>query len=492
MYLAINKLESTPPMAHALLSQTMLMKTQTTMDCQQCIWGEPIAEAPPCTIDHDDSCTLKRLIDSTEIHQGELTTARFGNYTLTTALQPIYSLSHEKAIGYEALVRGRAGKETISPWEIFSSADGFEQTVHLDRLCRTIHLHNYQRHVAEDAWLFLNINPQVVIEGRHSGSFFRQLLASTGIPPERIVVEILEHAIDDEQLLAEAVDYYREIGCLIALDDFGSGHSNFERILRLRPDIVKLDSGMIRQAGDNVIARRIMPNLIAMLHEAGCLVLMEGVENQEEALIALECNVDFVQGFYFAKPAPPQRLKVEQRDQFSRLNRLYKEQFDHHMRQREADLLHYKHHFAQGAAFYAAGIELDIACRQLLGMPRVQRCYVLDEQGSQIGDNLYPPHHRSPQNNRFRPLSDTRGANWNRKPYFRNAIIHPGKVKVTRPYLSITGVEMCITLSICIEVEEQLRIICCDLSYQDDAANPLSEGLTDKDKLPGATAAFSS
>jgi len=445
----------------------MLMKNRQPMDCQQCIWGETRAEMLACAAEHDDACALRRLVESADLRHGELTTAHFGGYSLTSAFQPIYSLSHERVIAYEALVRGSDGKATISPWEIFSSTDSFEQTVQLDRLCRAIHLQNYQRHIDNEAWLFLNINPQVVIGGRRYGSFFRELLDSTGIAPERIVVEILENAIDDEQLLAETVRYYREMGCLIALDDFGSGHSNFERILKLCPDIVKLDSAMIRQAGDNVIARRIMPNLIAMLHEAGCLVLMEGVETEEEALIALECNVDFVQGFYFSTPLAPHRLPAEQRMPFSRLNRLYQEQFDQSTRQHEQELRHYKQQFSRSAALYAAGIELDTACRQLLAMPRVQRCYVLDALGSQLGENRYPAQRRWPQNKRFRPLADTRGANWNRKPYFRSAIGHPGRINLTRPYLSITGVEMCVTLSIGIEVEEELRILCCDLSYRD-------------------------
>ena len=456
------------------------------MNCQQCIWGQQPPERPPCDAAASDRCALKTLVENADIHQGELTTARFTDYTLTSAFQPIYSLSHERVIAYEALIRGKRGTETISPWEIMSSADSFEATVQLDRLCRVIHVHNFKRHFDEDAWLFLNINPQVVVSGRHFGTFFHELLESTGIPPQRIVVEILEHAIQDEQLLADAVHYYRNMGCLIALDDFGSGHSNFERILQLRPDIVKLDTRMIRQAGDNVIARRIMPNLIAMLHEAGCLVLMEGVETREEALIALDCNADFVQGFYFAKPATPQRLKTQQREQFSQLNRLYKEQFDQVTQQREKDLTHYRHHFAQAAAFYAAGIDLNIAGQQLLTLPRVQRCYVLDEMGSQWGDNLYPPNRDNAENIRFQPLSDTRGANWNRKPYFRNAIVHPGKVKVTRPYLSISGVQMCITLSICIEVEEQLRVVCCDLSYDDEVDNPLWEEQPGTESLPSA------
>jgi hypothetical protein len=92
---------------------------------------------------------------------------------------------------------------------------------------------------------------------------------------------------------------------------------------------------------------------------------------------------------------------------------------------------------------------------------------VLDGLGSQLGDSRYPLNHRRPRSSRFQPLADARGANWSRKPYFRNAIVHPGKVKVTRPYLSITGVELCITLSICIELGGERRILCCDLGYQE-------------------------
>lgn len=450
------------------------MKNSNPADCQQCIWGDGNRQTTHCSTEAEGSCTLKCLIERGNVRHGQLTTAHFNGYSLTTALQPIYSLSHERPIAYEALLRGKEGEALISPREIFSSVTNFEQTVQLDRLCRAIHLHNYQRHISGEAWLFLNINPQVVIGGRNYGSFFQELLDSTGIAPERIVIEILEHAIDDEHLLAETVHYYREMGCLIALDDFGSGHSNFDRILRLQPDIIKLDSHMIRQAGNNLIARRIMPNLIAMLHEAGCLVLMEGVETEEEALIALECNVDFVQGFYFADPQKPHHMQSDRSELFNHLNELFKLRFDQLNCQREQELLLYKKRFAQSAAFYANGIELEIASKQLVTMPRVQRCYVLDEQGSQLGDNLYPHKTYALQSKRFAPLSDTQGANWNRKPYFRNAIADPGRVKITRPYLSVIGTDMCVTLSICIEVNEELRVLCCDLQYQDQQQSNIS------------------
>lgn len=444
----------------------MMMDNSLTVGCRTCIWGKEPLRYAPCEDFSRGNCALKNLVDSAKISEEELTTAHLDSLKLHSALQPIYSLSHERVIGYEALIRGTREGLPVTPWEILSSTDNLEQTVYLDRLCRTIHIRNFQRHIRDNAWLFLNINPKVVVGGSQFGSFFSHLLHSTGIPPQRIVVEILENAIMDEDLLAETVAYYRTMGCLIAIDDFGSGHSNFDRIMRIQPDIVKMDTTMLRQAGNNVVARRIMPNLVAMLHEAGCLVLMEGVETEEEALLALDTNVDFVQGFYFARPAEPKKLKPKEA-LFTRLNQGYQQNYEDSRRKRQEQLTSYKRKFAQAAAFYTSGIELHAAFGQLLEMESVQRCYVLDDQGKQLGESHYPMTRQVPINTHFLPLADTRGANWNRKPYFRNAIVHPGKVKVTRPYLSLSGVELCITLSICVELNETMQVLCCDISYHD-------------------------
>src|SRR5690606_3189599 len=90
---------------------------------------------------------------------------------------------------------------------------------------------------------------------------------------------------------------------LVAIDDFGAGESNFERVWRLRPDIVKLDRAMITEAAQNPLVQRILPGIVSLVHEAGALVVMEGIETERQALIALKSDVDFVQGFYFLRPS---------------------------------------------------------------------------------------------------------------------------------------------------------------------------------------------
>ena len=70
----------------------------------------------------------------------------------------------------------------------------------------------------------------------------------------------------------------------------------------LRPDIVTLDRCILAQASEHSHIERVLPGLVSLLHESGQLVLMGGLSTERDALIALECNVDFVQGAYLRGP----------------------------------------------------------------------------------------------------------------------------------------------------------------------------------------------
>lgn len=80
--------------------------------------------------------------------------------------------------------------------------------------------------------------------------------------------------------------HHPRLGCLLAIDDFGAGHSNFDRILQLNPGIVTLDRRFARQIENNLRARRLLPLIVALLHEASAFVLLEGLELHTQAMIA--------------------------------------------------------------------------------------------------------------------------------------------------------------------------------------------------------------
>jgi len=397
------------------------------------------------------------------------TIAAFGTLKLGSHFQPIFSLAHQRVIGFEALLRatdheGRAR----APLEVFGAVHNRADTILLDRLCRAVHLHNFARHNVEPAWLFLNVNPQVVVEGKRYGAFFREQLERVNFPPHRVVVEILESALADQSLLTEAVEYYRDLGCLIAIDDFGAGHSNFDRICGLRPDIVKFDRLLVTQAAANRNIRAIMPGMVSLLHEAGSLVVMEGVESEFEAMIAMDSDADFVQGFYFARPnRVPVGINGQAPafgslfDQFRRVNAIDRASY-------RSEIAPYINGIGYASVMLKSGRPLESACASFLELPRAQFCFLLDADGLQIGSNVYAPHLQvTPPDPRYAPLNDARRANWSRRHYFRRAVAQPEKVHVTRPYLSVTRATPCLTTSIAFQHDGRLQILCGDVSWDD-------------------------
>ena len=106
-----------------------------------------------------------------------------------------------------------------------------------------------------------------------------------------------------------------------------------------------------------------------------------------------------------------------------------------------------------------------------LAVAGVQRVYQLDQAGYQVGANAESPDIKA-ADPRFEPCADAAGANWYRRPYFQRAMRSPGKVQISRPYLSIRDARTCVTMSIAFESEDGLRVLCTDLDYEQ--AEPLS------------------
>lgn len=387
----------------------------------------------------------------------------FGGKRLDSAFQPIYSLAHRRIVGHEGLLRAsKLGSKNVPPIQVFNGEAGYigdAQAVFLDRLCRTIHLHNYQQEQANHLWLFLNVSAQVINRRRDHGPFFAELMESYGISPKRIVIEIVEGIIPDARLLDEAIKFYRDAGCLIAIDDFGAEASDIERIWRVSPDIVKLDRKLISSAETNEKARRILRATVGLIHECGSLALIEGVENREQAIIALESNADLVQGFYYAMPTSEPLFKGdggigELADQkpAGNLNRLQP-----YMAEFKTALASLSNSQSQDRN------ALTISCDSLLGMEKIDCCYVLDAEGRQIGETIVGK--QLPKLTPFLPLESAAGADWSRKPYFYRAIFQPGELQVSRPYLSLASSRLCVTLSSTYQVEGQTRVLCCDVEW---------------------------
>ncbi len=183
--------------------------------------------------------------------------------------------------------------------------------------------------------------------------------------------------------------------------------------------------------------RRILPGLVSLIHEAGCLVVMEGLETAEHGLIAMESDVDFVQGYYFGEPRSCLTADEDYREVLNELFNCFQERVRRQSSSERSMLAHYSKKFEDAATLFRLGGEPDQAFAEFLALGGVQRCYLLSSEGVQVGANIGTREAARRLDPRYLPCADAQGANWFRRPYFRRALSQPMAVQISRPYLSI-------------------------------------------------------
>jgi len=409
------------------------------------------------------------LVANDELTQANDSISRhYRGLTLRTAFQPIFSIAHRRAVGYEALVRSDDVHGKPFPIDkLFSLPKSSKDSLQLDRLCREIHIKNFSAQNTTNEWLFINLNSQCLANEKPHIGFMDSLFSLSGIAPHRVVIEILESEIKDRDYLKQLVDHFKAMGCLLAIDDFGAGHSNFERIWEIEPDIVKIDRSLIKHAAENSKIKRILSGMISLIHETGCLVIVEGVETKHEALTAIEAQADMLQGFYFAKPEGKIKLNTTIASSIDNLIELQTYQARKSTIALDQHFKRFRHLFDQALAVFKESGTLKDCEKLIFTEPRAIRYFLLDASGHQIGSNIHAAKYEKGFTKQLSPLLAGDNASWSHKHYHYRAINYPDKLQVTRPYLSVAGKHMCVTVSKTVEVQGETYVFCCDLDWQD-------------------------
>lgn len=414
-----------------------------------------------------------RLSAALRREDGQWTIALDG-LVLKSVFQPVYSLSHGRPVGHEALVRAfDASGASVEPQQALRGDGSFSDLLRGDRAARTIHALNFAELVGpEPHWLFFNMQSEVFVALKQlpSDGFQRALQKRCGLRGDQVVLEVLEQQVPADADFDGAVHAVRASGGLIAIDDFGAGHSNFDRVWRLSPEIVKLDRALVRRAAIEPQARRVVAHMVSLLHQCGALVLVEGIETQDEAFVALEANADLVQGDLFGRPRPALVGKADAPPALLTLWEQYEARRADEQRRYHAHIRPYINAIGYASALLADGKPLDAAVETFLQLPQAEVCYLLGADAMQIGDNVWAPRQLLVEPPAFAPMRDTHDAHWARRPYYRRAMESVGRVQVTRPYRTLHGAHLCVTVSIALRTPEGLRVVCGDLSWTGDAA----------------------
>jgi EAL domain-containing protein (putative c-di-GMP-specific phosphodiesterase class I) len=250
-------------------------------------------------------------------------------YNLLTHFQPIVSLKDNKIIGLEALSRGITETgDLISPSILFKNADLKNETLTLDRNCRYNALKNFSKinkSCCDEILLFLNVDISIMDKFKIDFGWTNTKVNEMGLKPSNIVLEIIEDKCENSEKLIEFVEKYRSQGFLIAIDDFGTDNSNFNRIVQIKPDIIKISGNLVTGISKNFIKKSIVKSIVSLSKKIGTVIIAEWVENAEDAVKCFELGIDMFQGFYFGMPQPIDDLDIlseEMKNKFEHINEM--------------------------------------------------------------------------------------------------------------------------------------------------------------------------
>lgn len=238
--------------------------------------------------------------------KGQWIIERVRNGHIKTWYQPIVENKVEaRVFGMEGLLRVRDQTgNMIPPGFLFQVANDADVLFSVDLIARASAVETAAK-AGYRGKIFVNFNPSSVYDPAYCLRTTAAAINELGLKPSDIVFEITEtEKITDIDHLRGILAFYRRAGFSCALDDIGSGWSGLNLLHTFRPDYVKLDMDLMRDADTDTFKQSIVRNLINIAKDQQIKVIAEGIETAGEARFAQEVGADYVQGFYYAKPAP--------------------------------------------------------------------------------------------------------------------------------------------------------------------------------------------
>ena len=258
---------------------------------------------------YDDSMSTKQEYENNLRTVGMLRDALTDD-AIMPYCQPIVSNARGRIEKYECLMRIRSGAEIITPGSFLEIAKASKLYPELSRrlIVKSFDLFSKNSHDFS-----LNLSIDDILSADTIG-VIRGCLDDCG-RCESVVFEILEsEGIERYELVSSFIEEMKDRGCGIAIDDFGSGYSNFEHILRLNVDYLKLDSSLVRTLDSDPQAKAIVAPIVSFSKSLGILTVAEFVHSEAVFQEVDGLKIDYSQGHFFGAPSPePARRDASRR-----------------------------------------------------------------------------------------------------------------------------------------------------------------------------------
>lgn len=244
----------------------------------------------------------------------ELVRSAVRDNSLSMVYQPIYDIHADRFVSAEALMRMYTEKTgSVSPAEFIRIAEENGAILKLthfavESVCKF--LSSIESKHLELRWVNINLSA-IDCAQENLAARLLEIIRSSGVEPETISAEVTETAfISLPESMLSNLSNLSQAGVTIMLDDYGSGYSNLNRLSSMPLDVVKLDKSLVDNVCTSEPARIVMENTVSMMKRLNKKVLVEGVETKEQADYLIGLGVDYIQGYYYARPMDEAHLEA--------------------------------------------------------------------------------------------------------------------------------------------------------------------------------------
>jgi EAL domain-containing protein (putative c-di-GMP-specific phosphodiesterase class I) len=233
---------------------------------------------------------------------------------ITMYFQPIVDSATYATAGFEALIRWpHPTRGLLTPGQFLGVAEeaglqGRLDTVALKKTCSQMARWAARYPLANELYVSANKVPKNFPQFVQQ---IREIVASTGLPPGLLVVEVVENALlDDADGALQAIDALKEMGVRVAIDDFGTGYSSLSYLTQFRPTTLKIDRAFVSLLPEDMATASVVQAITEMALALNINVIAEGVETWEQAEVLHRMGVPYFQGYLFAKPRPAEEIEA--------------------------------------------------------------------------------------------------------------------------------------------------------------------------------------
>jgi diguanylate cyclase (GGDEF)-like protein len=220
------------------------------------------------------------------------------NDRFTIFFQPIMD-KNLKVKKYETLVRLYDGNSYLTPYHFLSYA---KKTKYYFDITKVVISKALEKFEGTDTKFSINLSADDITNMEMN--LFIEKKIKEFHKPENITFEILEsEQIEKIDAILEFIDRVRKYGVKIAIDDFGSGYSNFSYLLTIRPDYLKIDGSLIKGIASDENSYNITKLIVEFAKKSGFSIVAEFVDSEEVLQKGIELDIDLFQGFHLGKPS---------------------------------------------------------------------------------------------------------------------------------------------------------------------------------------------